>query len=96
MRRQLSLSLKVAVIFVVMLLGLPIVNYCLPELANTPVFGFTATWLFLAFLFYPITWVLSWWFIRQSNEIEANITSTMRHMSDSSASHTESAEDTRQ
>lgn len=79
MRRQMSLSIKVAAIFLVMLFGLPLVNYFLPGLANLPIFGFTATWLFLAVLFYPVTWVLSWWFIRQSNEIEAEIAASIRH-----------------
>ncbi len=78
MRRQMSLSLKIAAIFLVMLFGLPLVNYFLPEVANMPMFGFTATWFFLAVLFYPITWILSWWFIRRSNEIESDITATMR------------------
>ena len=79
MRRQVSLSIKVAAVFLVMLFGLPLVNYYMPELANTPIFGFTATWLFLAVLFYPITWLLSWWFIKQSNFIEADIAATLRH-----------------
>lgn len=85
MRRQVMLSIKVAAVFLAMLLGLPLVNYFLPNLANTPMFGFTASWLFLAVLFYPITWILSWWFIRQSNKIEADIAATMRL--DGSASH---------
>ena len=79
MRRQVTLSIKVAAVFLVMLFGLPLVNYFMPELANAPMFGFTATWFFLAILFYPITWFLSWWFIRQSNEIEADIAANMRH-----------------
>ncbi len=81
MRRQMALSLKIAALFLIMLFGLPLVNYFLPELANTPVLGFTATWLFLAVLFYPITWILSWWFILKSNEIEADITATLRQES---------------
>lgn len=79
MRRQMSLSMKIAAIFLVMLFGLPLVNYFLPGLANLPFLGFTASWFFLAVLFYPVTWVLSWWFIRQSNEIEADIAASMRH-----------------
>jgi len=79
MRRQVSLSIKVAAVFLVMLFGLPLVNRFMPGVANAPVLGFTATWLFLAVLFYPITWLLSWWFIKQSNEIEADIAATLRH-----------------
>lgn len=73
MRRQLSLSLKVAAVFVVILLGLPLVNYFMPSLANAPIGGYTLTWLFLAVLFYPVTWLLSYVFIRRSNDIEAEI-----------------------
>jgi len=79
MRRQVSLSIKVAAVFLVMLFGLPLVNRFMPGVANAPLLGFTVTWLFLAVLFYPITWLLSWWFIKQSNEIEADIAASLRH-----------------
>jgi uncharacterized membrane protein (DUF485 family) len=71
MHEQAALSLKVAAVFVVLVFGLPLVNNFLPELANTRVLGFTATWLFLGVLFFPITWALSAYFIRESNRIEA-------------------------
>jgi uncharacterized membrane protein (DUF485 family) len=70
MKRQATLSIKVAALFVVLLFGLPLVNYYLPAAANAPVLGFTASWLFLAVLFYPVTWLLSAYFIRESNRIE--------------------------
>src|SRR4051794_23310720 len=72
MRRQAALSLRVAAVFVVLVLGVPLVNYLLPEVANSPVFGFTATWLFLGVLIYPITVALSFYFVHQSNRIEAH------------------------
>lgn len=71
MRRQAALSLRVAAVFLLMVLGLPLINYYLPALANRPVFGFTASWLFLGVLFFPITWALSAYFIRQTDRIEA-------------------------
>ena len=71
MRRQGALSLRVAAVFTILLLGLPLVNYFLPELANTSVFGFSATWLFLGVLFYPITVLLSLYFVKHSDRIEA-------------------------
>jgi uncharacterized membrane protein (DUF485 family) len=71
MRRQAALSLRVAAVFLLMVLGLPLVNYYLPALANRPVLGFTASWLFLGVLFFPITWALSAYFIRQTDRIEA-------------------------
>jgi uncharacterized membrane protein (DUF485 family) len=72
MWRQSKLSLRIAFIFLAMLLGLPLINRYMPEVANATVGGFTLSWLFLAVLFYPITWLLSWFFIRESNRIEAD------------------------
>ncbi len=70
MRRQARLSLGIASIFLTMLLGLPLVNRFLPKLANYPIFGFPASWLFLAVIFYPITVALSIIFVRKSDRIE--------------------------
>ena len=71
MRRQAGLSMRVAAVFLIMLFGLPLVNRYMPGVASASIFGFTATWLFLALLFYPITWLLSWYFIRESDLIES-------------------------
>jgi uncharacterized membrane protein (DUF485 family) len=78
MRRQAALSLRVAAVFAVLILGLPLVNTWFPEAANQIVFGFPATWLFLGVLFFPITWLLSAYFIRASDRIEASC-SDWRH-----------------
>jgi uncharacterized membrane protein (DUF485 family) len=72
MRRQGGLSLRVAAVFVVLLVAIPLVNRYLPALAATPIFGFTATWLFLGFLIYPIAIGLSFYFVGASNQIEAS------------------------
>ncbi|MDB5353279.1 MAG: putative integral rane protein [Planctomycetota bacterium] len=71
MRRQAGLSLRVASVFVVLILGLPLVNRFLPEVANYPIYGFPASWLFLGVIFYPITVALSVYFVRRSDRIEA-------------------------
>jgi uncharacterized membrane protein (DUF485 family) len=70
MRRQAALSLRVAVIFLLLLIGVPLFNTYAPEIANTRVLGFSATWLFLAVLFFPITWLLSAYFVKASDRIE--------------------------
>ncbi len=70
MRRQSALSLRVAGVFVVIIFGVPLFNHYLPDLAATPILGFTLTWLFLGVLFFPLTWLLSAYFIRESNRIE--------------------------
>ncbi len=71
MRSQGALSLRVAAAFLGLVLGLPLVNYLAPEVANMPLGGFTASWLFLGILIYPITVLLSFYFVAQSNRIEA-------------------------
>ncbi|HEY0866051.1 MAG TPA: DUF485 domain-containing protein [Fimbriimonas sp.] len=73
MRRQAGLSLRIAAVFILLLVGLPLTNLYLPELAGIRTGGFTLTWLFLGVLFFPITWLLSTAFVNRSNEIEAEL-----------------------
>ena len=73
MKKQLKLSLSVAAIFVIILVGLPLVNLFMPELARTKVGGFTLTWLILGMLFFPLTWILSSWFVKGTERIDAEI-----------------------
>ena len=70
MRRQLRLSAFCSATFLIALLGLPLMNYFLPELMATRVFGFTLTWLILGVLFFPFVWVISFVFIRRSIALE--------------------------
>ncbi len=72
MRKQAGLSLRVAAVFLVLILGLPLLNSVWPDAMNESWFGgFTPTWLFLAVLFYPITVALSFYFVGASDRIEA-------------------------
>ena len=71
MRRQAGLSLGVASVFLALILGLPLINRFAPAVANMNMFGYPASWLFLAVLFYPITVALAAYFVRRSDEIEA-------------------------
>jgi uncharacterized membrane protein (DUF485 family) len=70
MRRQLRLSIACAATFLVALLGLPLLNYFFPEWMATRVFGFTLTWFLLGVLFFPLVWLISWFFIRRSIALE--------------------------
>lgn len=70
MRRQLKLSIASAATFLVALLGLPLLNYFLPEAMATRVFGFTLTWFILGVLFFPFVWIIAWVFIRRSIALE--------------------------
>jgi|ERR1041385_5635759 uncharacterized membrane protein (DUF485 family) len=70
MRRQLRLSIACAATFVVVLLGLPLANYFLPELMSKRIGGFTLTWLILGVLFFPFVWAIAWVFIKRSIALE--------------------------
>ena len=70
MRKQLKLSIACALAFLVVLLGLPLANYFLPELMATRIFGFTLTWFLLGIGFVPVVWVISYYFIRRSIALE--------------------------
>lgn len=75
MHRQLALSIRVGMVFFILIFGLPLFNWLAPQAANGRIGGFTFTWLFLAVLFYPLTWLLSGYFIRESDRLEAEIAS---------------------
>jgi uncharacterized membrane protein (DUF485 family) len=70
MRRQLRLSILCGAAFLVVLLGLPLANYFLPELMAMRIFGFTLTWLILGLAFFPAVWLIAWAFIRRSIALE--------------------------
>lgn len=70
MRKQLKLSITCALSFLVVLLGLPLANYFLPELMATRIFGFTLTWFVLGIGFFPAVWIISYYFIRRSIALE--------------------------
>lgn len=77
-RRQSRLSLRLAAVFVVTLVALPLVNLYAPSVAGTRVGGFTLSWLLLAVLFYPFTVLLSALFVRGSDRIESEIVASER------------------
>ena len=71
MRRQFRLSAACAACFVVVLLGMPLLNYFAPGLMAMRVGGFTLSWLVLGVLFFPFVWVISGVFIRKSLRMES-------------------------
>ena len=70
MRRQFALSAACATAFLVVLLGVPLLNYFAPALMATRVGGFTLSWLILGVLFFPFVWIISWLFIQRSTALE--------------------------
>jgi len=69
-RQQLQLSIACAFSFLLLLLGLPLLNYFRPDLMAIRIAGFTLTWLVLGILFFPFVWIISWLFIRRSIQLE--------------------------
>jgi uncharacterized membrane protein (DUF485 family) len=70
MRKQLRLSIACAAAFLVVLLGLPLANYFIPDVMALEVFGFTLSWLILGVAFFPAVWVIAAFFIKRSMELE--------------------------
>lgn len=70
MKRQLRLSAFCAAAFLLLLLGLPLLNYFAPELMARRVGGFTLSWLVLGVLVFPYVWIIAKWFINRSIALE--------------------------
>jgi len=70
MKRQLRLSISCASAFLLLLFGLPVMNFLAPELMATRVGGFTLSWLVLGVLFFPYVWIIAKWFIVRSIALE--------------------------
>ena len=70
MKRQLKLSITCATAFLVLLFGLPLLNYFAPALMATRVGGFTLSWLVLGVLFFPYVWIIARLFITRSIALE--------------------------
>ncbi len=70
MKRQLRLSISCAAAFLLVLLGLPLLNYFAPELMARRVAGFTLSWLLLGVLVFPYVWIIAKCFITRSIALE--------------------------
>ena len=70
MTRQLKLSISCAAAFLVLLFGLPVLNYLAPEFMAQRVGGFTLSWLVLGVLFFPYVWIIARLFITRSMALE--------------------------
>jgi uncharacterized membrane protein (DUF485 family) len=70
MKRQLKLSITCATAFLVLLFGLPLLNYLAPDFMAQRVGGFTLTWLILGVLFFPYVWIIARLFITRSMALE--------------------------
>ncbi len=72
MQRQLRLSIDCAGSFLLLLIGLPLLNYVAPAFMAQRVAGFPLTWLVLGVLFFPYVWVIARLFITKSMALETS------------------------
>ena len=70
MRHQAMLGLRVAAVFLVLILGLPLLTQFAPSFTQQTVLGFPLSWFILGLAFYPITWALSAYFVKASEKLE--------------------------
>lgn len=70
MKRQLKLSITCATAFLILLFGLPLLNFFAPVWMAQRVGGFTLTWLILGVLFFPYVWIIARYFIVRSMALE--------------------------
>jgi uncharacterized membrane protein (DUF485 family) len=72
MTRQFRLSAACGGAFLLLLFGLPLLNYLAPEWMARRLGGFTLSWLILGVLFFPYVWVIAWVFIKRSIALETD------------------------
>lgn len=85
MRRQGGLSLRIAALFLLPLLALPWINQMQASLMNSRFFGFSFTWFLLGIGIFPLTWLVSAYFVHRSDVIEAECTAIGRELLPTSA-----------
>jgi uncharacterized membrane protein (DUF485 family) len=72
-RRQLRLSLVLAVIFLVSVFTVPLLNYAAPDAMLTPVFGLPFVWLYVGVLLHLEFWAIAFVYAVLSNRWERNL-----------------------
>ena len=77
-RHQLMLGISVAAVFLVILLGLPLMNLLFPELVAMRVAGLPMSWLALAVLVYPLVWFLAVYFVSTARKNEDEFTELVK------------------
>jgi hypothetical protein len=74
LRAQLRLSLTVIGLLAVLVGGLPLAFWLLPDWAGARVLGMPLAWGLLGFALYPVLVLLGWWYVRSSERVERDFT----------------------
>ena len=78
MRRQLRLSLGVAVAFAVLLAGQPLVAWLWPGYSDVRVLGIPLPWMLLAVLAFPAMVLLGLYYVRRAEAIDEEFSELLR------------------
>jgi len=72
-RRQLRLSLSLAIVFLVSIFTVPLLNYAAPDVMLTPVLGLPFVWLYVGVLLHLEFWTIAFVYAVYSNRWERNL-----------------------
>jgi len=78
MRAQLALALRLAVVVLTGLGGLPLLFAVAPAVAQVKVFGVALPWLLLGIVAYPFLIVVGWVYVRMSARNERDFSALVR------------------
>ena len=74
LRAQLRLGLTVLLVLAVVVGGLPLVFWLLPEVTGRRFLGMPLAWGLLGFAVYPVLVLLGWWYVRAAERNEDDFT----------------------
>ena len=74
LRAQLRLGLTVLLLLAVLVGGLPLAFWLLPDRTSVHVLGMPLAWGLLGFVVYPVLVLLGWWYVRAAERNEAAFT----------------------
>ncbi len=74
LRAQLRLAVGVVVLLAVLVGGLPLVFWLLPEVSEQRLLGMPLAWGLLGFLVYPVLVAIGWWYVRAAERNERAFT----------------------
>ena len=77
LRAQLRLGLTVLLLLAVLVGGLPLAFWLLPDLMSTRLLGMPLAWGLLGFVVYPVLVLLGWWYVRSAERNEDDFTEVL-------------------
>ena len=80
LRAQLRLAIVVVALLAVLVGGLPLAFWLLPEVMDLEVLGMPLAWGLLGFLVYPVLVAIGWWYVRAAERNERAFTDVVERL----------------